>query len=75
MKALIMLSFVLFCTACSMQPLTEEQKYGRENKETLRIEKYYRDAHACRKGGGMVIIERRTASRFDSDRPLIVACP
>lgn len=58
MKALIILSFILFCAACSMQPLTEAQKYERENKEILRVEKFYADEAACKARGGHMYVKR-----------------
>ncbi len=58
MKTLIILSFILFCVACSTQPLTEEQLYERENKEILRLEKFYADEAVCESKGGHMYIKR-----------------
>ena len=70
MKALIILSFVLFCVGCSSQQLTEEQRYDRENKETLRIERYYRDKADCEARGDKLYVERHSGlSKFGRDKP------
>jgi len=58
MKALIILSFILFCVGCSTQPLTEEQIYERENRKTLRLEKWYTDKAICKAKGDIMYIQR-----------------
>ncbi len=58
MKSLIILSFILVGVACSTQPLTEAQLYERENKEILRVEKFYADEARCKAQGGTMYIKR-----------------
>ena len=70
MKALIILASILFCVGCSTQQLTEEQQYDRENKETLRIEKYYKDKADCEaKGDTLYIHSHSSLSKFGRQRP------
>ena len=43
---------------CATAPLTDEQQYERDNKETLRLEQFYRDEAACMAWGGIIVIHR-----------------
>lgn len=69
MKVLIILASILFCVGCSTQQLTEEQQYERANKETLRIERYYRDKANCEARGDTLYIYSHTGlSKFGRQR-------
>ena len=56
MKMLILILLLALSIGCA--PLTETQKYEREDRETLRIEKYYRFQKACVRSRGIVEIKR-----------------
>ncbi len=63
MKIFILTLFLALLIGCA--PLTEAQKYERQDRETLRTEKYYRDKKACTNGGGMIEIGRRGHVPYD----------
>lgn len=62
MKALIAILFILAITACSTQPLTEEEQYLRDDKEIQRIEQYHVDKANCTDAGGIWFIKGHNLS-------------
>lgn len=70
MKALIILSFVLFCVACTTTTLTEHEQYERENKKIMRVTQYYKDKATCEARGDTLYIHRHSGiSKFGRDKP------
>ena len=57
MRILILTLFLALLIGCA--PLTETQRYERQDRETLRIEEYFKYKKACMRGGGMIEIKRR----------------
>ena len=43
---------------CVSAPLTEEEHYDRDDREILRLERFYRDEKACKDAGGVMVIKR-----------------
>ena len=71
MKLLTMALCAILIGGCASVPLTDEQLYERENRETLRLEQFYRDERACRRAGGFIVIKRwSNARRKSSGRKL-----
>ncbi len=55
----VIISTLALTMGCSTTPLTEDQLYENENRETLRLEKFERDRMSCEQAGGMIKITRR----------------
>ncbi len=64
---LIMVCLILI-GGCAGAPLTDEEQYERDDRETLRLEKFYRDEKACSAAGGFIIIQRWGGSRRSMSR-------
>ncbi len=65
---LLSLALLILVGGCASAPLTEDEQYKRDDKETLRLEKFYRDQRACRAGGGFIVIQRWGGSRRSMSR-------
>lgn len=55
---LLSLVFLILLGGCASVPLTDEERYEREDREILRIEQFYREEKACRDSGGIMVIKR-----------------
>ncbi len=55
---LLSLVLLILLGGCASAPLTDEQQYDRDNKEILRIEKFYRDERNCLDTNGVMVIRR-----------------
>lgn len=57
------LPLLLLLTACSHEPLTEDEKYDREIGEIEAKEKFLREEAACERRGGVMIYEYHSVSK------------